>query len=162
MFSVSIALRVRDELHVAVVYDPCRQELFTASRGGGAQMDGRRVRVSGRNGLEGALIGTGFPYRSNTEWLPKYMSMLKADGVDGRRGADRGRRTDLCYVAAGRLDLLVIRPPRVDIAGSLMIREAGGIITSLTPGGDHLQTGDVIAGSPKVHEALQGILAPYL
>ena len=67
VFSVSIALRVRDQLEVGVVYDPCRQELFTAMRGGGAQVDGRRIRVSAWHGLEGALIGTGFPYRSNTD-----------------------------------------------------------------------------------------------
>ena len=78
VFSVSIAVKVRDQLEVGVVYDPCRQELYTATRGGGAQLDGRRIRVSAWPGLEGALIGTGFPYRSNVEWLPKYMPMLQA------------------------------------------------------------------------------------
>jgi myo-inositol-1(or 4)-monophosphatase len=165
VFSVSIALRVRDQLEVGVVYDPCRQELFTAMRGGGAQMDGRRIRVSSWNGLEGALIGTGFPYRSNTSWLPKYMQMLRSV-MENTAGVRRpgSAALDLCYVAAGRLDGFWEFGLNVwDIAaGSLMIREAGGTVTSLTPGGDCLETGDVIAGSPKVHEALTKLFAPYM
>ena len=165
VFSVSIALRVRDQLEVGVVYDPCRQELFTAIRGGGAQLDGRRIRVSARNGLEGALIGTGFPYRSNTTWMPKYMAMLQAV-MENTAGVRRlgSAALDLSYVAAGRLDGFWEFGLNVwDIAaGSLVIREAGGVVTSLTPGNDYLDTGDVIAGSPKVHEALQKLLAPHL
>lgn len=165
VFSVSIALRVRDQLEVGVVYDPCRQELFTTMRGGGTQVDGRRVRVSGRNDLDGALIGTGFPYRSNLEWLPKYMQMLQAV-METTAGVRRpgSAALDLCYVAAGRLDGFWEFGLNVwDIAaGSLMIREAGGIITSLTPGKDHLETGNVIAGSPKVHDALLQLLVPHL
>jgi myo-inositol-1(or 4)-monophosphatase len=164
VFSVSIALRVRDQLEVGVVYDPCRQELFTAIRGGGAQVDGRRIRVSARNDLEGALIGTGFPYRSNTVWLPKYMAMLQAV-MENTAGVRRpgSAALDLCYVAAGRLDAFWEFGLSIwDIAaGSLMIREAGGIVTSLTPG-DPLETGDVIAGSPKVHDALTKLFASHL
>lgn len=165
VFSVSIALRVREQLEVGVVYDPCRQELFTAIRGGGAQMDGRRIRVSAWSGLDGALIGTGFPYRSNTAWLPTYMPMLRAV-MENTAGVRRpgSAALDLCYVAAGRLDgfwEFGLKPWDI-AAGSLMIREAGGVVSSLTPGGDHLETGDVLAGSPKVHEALRNLLAPYL
>jgi myo-inositol-1(or 4)-monophosphatase len=164
VFSVSLALKVRDQLEVGVVYDPCRQELFTATRGGGAQVDGRRIRVSPRPGLDGALIGTGFPYRENTEWLAKYMAMLQAV-METTAGVRRpgSAALDLCYVAAGRLDGFWEFGLNVwDIAaGSLMIREAGGIVSSLTPG-DHLETGNVIAGAPKVHEALQKLLAPHL
>jgi myo-inositol-1(or 4)-monophosphatase len=165
VFSVSIALQVRGELEVGVVYDPCRQELFTATRGGGAQLDGRRVRVSGRPGLDGALIGTGFPYRSNTEWLPKYLPMLQAV-MEATAGVRRpgSAALDLCYVAAGRFDgFWEFGLSSWDIAaGSLMIREAGGMVTSLTPGGDALATGNVIAGSPKVHDALHKLLLPHL
>ncbi len=165
VFSVSIALRVRDQLEVGVVYDPCRQELFTTLRGGGAQVDGRRMRVSGRAELDGALIGTGFPYRSNTEWLPKYMLMLQAV-METTAGVRRpgSAALDLCYVAAGRLDGFWEFGLSIwdTAAGSLMIREAGGIVSSLTPGADHLETGNVIAGSPKVHEALQKLLSPHL
>jgi myo-inositol-1(or 4)-monophosphatase len=165
VFSVSIALRVRDQLEVGVVYDPSRQELFTALRGGGAQLDGRRIRVSGRADLDGALIGTGFPYRSNVDWLPKYMSMLRAV-METTAGVRRpgSAALDLSYVAAGRLDgfwEFGLSPWDI-AAGSLMIREAGGLVTSLTPRSDYLASGNVLAGSPKVHEALLKLLAPHL
>ncbi len=144
VFSVSIALRVRDQLEVGVVYDPCRQELFTATRGGGAQLDGRRIRVSAAHALEGALIGTGFPYRSNTTWLPRYMAMLRAV-MENTAGVRRpgSAALDLCYVAAGRLDgFWEFGLNLWDIAaGSLMIREAGGVVTSLTPRKDVLESG---------------------
>ncbi len=165
VFSVSIALRLRGQLEVGVVYDPCRQELFTAIRGGGAQLDGRRIRVSAQAGLEGALIGTGFPYRSNQQWLAQYMNMLRAV-MEATAGVRRpgSAALDLCYVAAGRLDgfwEFGLNPWDI-AAGSLMIREAGGLISSLTPGGDHLDTGNVLAGAPKVHGALKELLTPHL
>ncbi|MCC7256803.1 MAG: inositol monophosphatase [Gammaproteobacteria bacterium] len=165
VFSVSLALQVRGQLEVGVVYDPCRQELFTATRGGGAQLDGRRIRVSARPGLDGALIGTGFPFRSNDEWLPKYLAMLQAV-MEATAGVRRpgSAALDLCYVAAGRLDgFWEFGLHAWDIAaGVLMIREAGGMVASLTPGGEVLDTGNVIAGAPKVHEALRALLAPHL
>ncbi len=165
VFSVSIALKVRDQLEVGVVYDPCRQELFTVTRGGGAQLDGRRIRVSAWPGLEGSLIGTGFPYRSNTEWLPKYMPMLQAV-MENTAGVRRpgSAALDLCYVAAGRLDgfwEFGLSPWDI-AAGVLMIREAGGRVASLTPGKDVLETGNVIAGSPRVYDALHRLLEPHL
>jgi myo-inositol-1(or 4)-monophosphatase len=165
VFSVSLALKVRDQIEVGVVYDPCRQELFTATRGGGAQVDGKRIRVSGRPGLDGALIGTGFPYRSNTQWLDRYMRMLRAV-MEETAGVRRpgSAALDLCYVAAGRLDGFweFGLSPWDMAAGTLMIREAGGIVTSLTPGNDPVETGNVLAGSPKVHEALHQLLLPHL
>ncbi|CAG0938662.1 myo-inositol-1(or 4)-monophosphatase [Gammaproteobacteria bacterium] len=165
VFSVSIAVKVRGQLEAGVVYDPCRQELFTATRGGGAQLDGRRIRVSAWQGLEGALIGTGFPYRSNNEWLPRYMPMLQAV-MENTAGVRRpgSAALDLSYVAAGRLDGFWEFGLSIwDIAaGALMIREAGGMIASLTPGQDVLETGNVIAGSPRVCEALHRLLAPHL
>lgn len=165
VFSVSIALRVRDQIEVGVVYDPSRQELFTAMRGRGAQLDGRRVRVSGRTDLEGALIGTGFPYRSNTRWLEKYLPMLRAV-TEATAGVRRpgSAALDLCYVAAGRLDGFWEFGLSVwdTAAGSLLIREAGGLVSSLTPGRDHFETGDVLAGSPKIHAALHELLTPHL
>src|SRR5437868_9075289 len=104
-FAVSIAVERRGRIEHGVVYDPLRQELFTTSRGEGAQLDGRRIRVSSHVGLEGALIGTGFPYRSNVRYLDNYMEMLKSvmketAGIR-RPGA---AALDLAYVAAGRLD----------------------------------------------------------
>lgn len=165
VFSVSIALQVRNQLEVGVVYDPCRQELFTAMRGKGAQVDGHRVRVSNLTELEGALIGTGFPYRSNVEWLDQYLAMLKAV-MNQTAGVRRpgSAALDLCYVAAGRLDGFWEFGLSVwdTAAGTLMIREAGGIVSELTGERDHLETGNVLAGAPKIHDALQKLLSPYL
>ena len=105
VFCVSIAVQIRGRVEHAVVYDPLRQELFTASKGEGAQLDGRRIRVSGQTKLENSLIGTGFPFRSTEHPLSAYLSMLEkilqhTSGVR-RPGA---AALDLCYVAAGRLD----------------------------------------------------------
>src|SRR5262245_37846352 len=104
-FAVSIACRHRGRAEVGVVLDPMRGELFTAERGGGTQLDGRRLRVSSRPGLEGALVGTGFPYRENRRWLKSYMAMLEAV-MQATAGVRRpgAASLDLAYVAAGRLD----------------------------------------------------------
>lgn len=165
VFCVSIALRVRSQIEVAVVYDPCRQELFTAMRGAGAQLDGRRIRVSKAAGLDGALIGTGFPYRSNVKWLPRYMPMLQTV-MEQTAGVRRigSAALDLCYVAAGRLDgFWEFGLAAWDIAaGSLLIREAGGLVSGLTPDGDFLDTGNVVAGTPKVHDALRELFRATL
>ncbi len=164
-FSVSIALRRHAALEVAVVWDPCRQELFTAMRGRGAQLDGRRIRVSGQRELEGALIGTGFPYRSNTRWMKTYLAMLESvmrhtSGI--RRPGSAA--LDLGYVAAGRLDgFFEFGLETWDTAaGTLLIEEAGGLIGNLTGPGSHLDSGNVLAGSPKVHDALRDLLGPHL
>jgi myo-inositol-1(or 4)-monophosphatase len=164
VFSVSVALQVRGQLEVGVVYDPCRQELFTALRGAGAQVDGHRVRVSSLIGLEGALIGTGFPYRSNLVWLDRYMKMLRAV-MEQTAGVRRpgSAALDLCYVAAGRLDgFWELGLKSWDIAaGALMIQEAGGYVSDLGRDGDFLESGNVVAGAPKVHDALKALLLTY-
>ena len=164
-FSVSIALRRKDTLEVGVVYDPCRQELFTAIRGRGAQLDGKRVRVSERKELDGALIGTGFPFRSNTRWMKTYLQML-GSVMENTAGVRRpgSAALDLCYVAAGRLDGFFEFGLEIwdTAAGTLMIQESGGLVTNLTGTESHLDSGDVLAGNPKVHEALRALLAPHL
>ncbi|HZF27141.1 MAG TPA: inositol monophosphatase family protein [Steroidobacteraceae bacterium] len=163
-FAVSIALEHRGRLEQAVVYDPMRQELFTASRGTGAVLDGRRIRVSNQRELEGALIGTGFPYRENARWLDSYMAMLKTV-MSMTAGIRRpgSAALDLCYVAAGRLDgFWEIGLHAWDTAaGSLLIVEAGGIIGTLT-GSEYKQGGNIIAGTPKVYAALVECLAPHV
>ena len=163
-FAVSIALEHRGRLEQAVVYDPMRQELFTASRGTGAVLDGRRIRVSNLRGLEGALIGTGFPYRENARWLESYVAMMKTV-MSMTAGIRRpgSAALDLSYVAAGRLDGFweIGLHPWDTAAGSLLILEAGGLIGTLS-GGEYKQGGTIIAGSPKVYAALVECLAPHL
>lgn len=164
IFAVSIALRIKGRMSIGVVYDPNRQEFFTAIRGRGAQVDGHKIRVSGRRGLEGALIGTGFPYRSH-ERMKSYLAMLEQvllNTVDVRRPGSAS--LDLANLAAGRLDGFWEFGLNIwDIAaGSLILREAGGLISELEDQPDYLETGNIIAGSPKVHDALKKLLIPHL
>jgi myo-inositol-1(or 4)-monophosphatase len=163
-FAVSIGVQRRGRMEHAVVYDPLRQELFTASRGEGAQLDGKRIRVSAHVGLERALIGTGFPYRSNLHWLDSYMAMLKAV-MQATAGIRRpgSAALDLAYVAAGRLDAFweLGLSPWDTAAGTLLITEAGGMVGRLN-GGEYKQEGDIVAGSPKVYAPLLELLAPHV
>ncbi len=163
-FSVSIALERRGRLEQAVVYDPLRQELFTGSRGEGAQLDGRRIRVSKQRGLEGALISTGFPYRENTRWMDPYLAMLKTI-MSSTAGIRRpgSAALDLAYVAAGRTDGFweMGLNPWDTAAGTLLIQEAGGRVGTLT-GGEYKQAGHIVAGNPKVFDALVAALAPHV
>ena len=163
-FAVSLACEYRGRLEHAVVYDPMRQELYTASRGDGAQLDGRRIRVSGQTGLEGALVATGFPYRENLRWMDEYLAMLRAV-MQQTAGVRRpgAASLDLAYVAAGRTDgFWEIGLKAWDTAaGTLLITEAGGRIGTLS-GGEYRQGGNVIAGTPKVYEALLEALRPHV
>jgi myo-inositol-1(or 4)-monophosphatase len=163
-FAVSIACQVNNRIEHAVVYDPLRQEIFTASNGGGAYLDNRRLRVSKQRTLQGSLIGTGFPYRENLHYLDPYMAMLKtvmqtAAGVR-RPGA---ASLDLAYVAAGRVDgFWEIGLKAWDTAaGTLLIREAGGLVGTLD-GGEYRQNGNIVAGNPRVYMELIAALAPHL
>jgi myo-inositol-1(or 4)-monophosphatase len=163
-FAVSLACEYRGRLEHAVVYDPMRQELFTASRGDGAQLDGRRIRVSKQLELEGALVATGFPYRANARWIDEYLAMLKAV-MQQTAGIRRpgAAALDLAYVAAGRVDgFWEIGLNAWDTAaGTLLITEAGGRIGTLS-GGEYRQGGNVVAGTPKVYEALLECLRPHV
>jgi myo-inositol-1(or 4)-monophosphatase len=164
-FAVSIACQIRGRLEHAVVFDPMRQELFTASRGGGAQLEGRRIRVSKQATLEGSLIATGFPYRSDSPWLDEYLAMLKSVMTQAAGLRRPGAASlDLAYVAAGRVDgfwELGLKPWDT-AAGTLLITEAGGRVGTLA-GGDYKQEGGhIIAGTPKVYAALVETLAPHI
>ncbi|MEI6459723.1 MAG: inositol monophosphatase family protein [Pseudomonadota bacterium] len=163
-FCVSIGVQIRGRVDHAVVYDPMRQELFTASRGGGAKLEDHRIRVSNSRGLEGALIGTGLPYHSNTRWLDAYLAMLK-DVIQNTAGIRRpgSAALDLAYVAAGRTDGFweLGLSPWDTAAGSLLVTEAGGRIGTLT-GEEYELGGEVVAGSPKTYEALLALIAPHV
>lgn len=163
-YAVSIALAHRGQVTQAVVYDPNRNELFTASKGRGAYLNDRRIRVSKRTKLADSLIGTGFPYRV-FEHADTYLSIFK-ELMQKSAGLRRpgAAALDLAYVACGRLDgfyELGLSP--WDIAGgSLLISEAGGLISDLTGEGDYLNTGNVLAGNPKVFNQILQLVAPHL
>ncbi|MCP5328447.1 MAG: inositol monophosphatase family protein [Steroidobacteraceae bacterium] len=163
-FCVSIACSQRGRLEHAVVYDPMRQEVFTASRGDGARLENRRIRVSKQRGLEGALIATGFPYRANLKHLDSYLGMLKSV-MQQTAGIRRpgSAALDLAYVAAGRVDGFweIGLAPWDTAAGTLLIQEAGGRVGTLS-GGEYRQNGNIVAGSPRVYEALLELLAPHV
>lgn len=165
MFCVSIGIQIKGRMSVGVVYDPNRQELFTAIRGVGAQLDGRRIRVDTKRALDGALIGTGFPYRENDRWMEQYLNQFRAVmkvACDVRRPGSAA--LDLCYLAAGRMDgfwEFGLQPWDI-AAGSLILREAGGMISSMTDDGDYMETGNIIAGAPKVHAELEQLVKPFL
>ena len=161
-FAVSIGVRYRDRMEHGVVYDPMRDELFTASRGHGAKLNDRRLRVSKTKTLARSLIGTGFPFRE-FEQLDEYMSifrtlMTQTSGI--RRPGSAA--LDLAYVASGRLDgFWEFNLNAWDIAaGTLLIQEAGGIVTDMRGKNDFLENGDVIAGTPKIHQELVKIINP--
>jgi len=157
-FAVSIALKYENRLEQAVIYNPISQELFTATRGGGASLNNRRIRVSKRRGLEGALIGTGFPYRDDQakdldNYLKVFRSFLTKTAGIRRPGS---AALDLAYLAAGRIDgFWEMGLHSWDIAaGALLIREAGGIVTDLDGGDDYLESGNILAAGPKVFHAM--------
>jgi myo-inositol-1(or 4)-monophosphatase len=164
VFAVSFAVEYRGRLEHAVIYDPMRQELFTASRGDGAQLDGRRIRVSKQVTLDGALIGTGFPYRANARWIDDYMAMLKTV-MQSTAGIRRpgAASLDLAYVAAGRIDGFweIGLGPWDTAAGTLLILEAGGRVGTLT-GQPYTQGGHIVAATPKVFDELVTCLGPHV
>ena len=163
-FAISIALRHKGRLEQAVVYDPLKQELFTASRGSGALLNDRRIRVTKRTGLPGALLGTGFPFKQQ-QHLDVYLNTFKALFADtaGIRRAGAAA-LDLAYVAAGRLDGFweIGLSPWDTAAGALLVREAGGLIADFSGGSDFLEKGNVIAGNPKVFHAILKTIEPHL
>jgi myo-inositol-1(or 4)-monophosphatase len=165
MFAVSIGVQVKGRMEVGVVYDPARQELFTALRGGGAQLDGRKMRMDANKALEGALIGTGFPYRMNDTWMEPYLNQFRAVmGVAGDVRRPGSAALDLSYLAAGRLDgfwEFGLQPWDI-AAGTLIVREAGGIVSSITDDGDYMETGHLIAGPLKLHGELEKLLKAEL
>jgi myo-inositol-1(or 4)-monophosphatase len=163
-FAVSIALRQRGQLECAVVYDPLREEMFTAARGQGAHLNDRRLRVANRATLDGALIGTGFPFRDQRH-IDHYVGMFKAmtQATAGLRRPGSAS-LDLAYVAAGRTDgFFEIGLSPWDLAGgALLIQEAGGTVTDLAGGTRFFDTGNLVAGNFRIHHAMLELIRPYL
>lgn len=161
-FAISIAFKLKGKLDQAVIYDPIRDELYTASRGEGAKLNNRRIRVSECAKLENALVGTGFPFkypeliatyfRSFETLFPKVSDMRRAGSV----------ALDLAYVAAGKLDgHWELKLQEWDLAaGALLVKEAGGFVSDFEGKEDYLQNGNIIAGNPKIFKALLQNIQP--
>jgi myo-inositol-1(or 4)-monophosphatase len=163
VYAVSIALSFRGQVQQAVVYDPSRNDLFYASKGKGAFLNDRRLRVSKRTRILEALIGTGFPFRKGDNFQ-RYMKMFEDVMVQcaglRRPGA---ASLDLCYVAAGWYDGFFETglSPWDIAAGSLMITEAGGLVGNFTGEPDFLYQREIVAGTPRIYGQLVKTLAPY-
>jgi myo-inositol-1(or 4)-monophosphatase len=151
-YCVSIALEHKGVLTQAVVYDPSKNELFTASRGRGAFLDDRRIRASKCTHLRDALVGTGFPFKelSRLDLYLRQLRTLMGTCAGVRRAGSAA--LDLAYVAAGRMDAFwEMGLSRWDMAaGALLIQEAGGLVSDLQGGSGFLDSGDIVAAAPKV------------
>jgi myo-inositol-1(or 4)-monophosphatase len=164
VYCVSIALSVQGRIEQAVVYDPSRNDLFTATRGRGAFMNERRIRVSKRTHLPQCLISTGFPFRKGDDF-PTYLKMM-GDVMQRTAGLRRpgAAALDLAYVAAGFTDGFFetgLKPWDV-AAGSLLVTEAGGLIGNFTgESGDLLEQAECLAATPRVYAQLVSVLQPY-
>ena len=163
-YAVSIALQHGDRLEQAVVYDPQRDELFTASRGAGAQLNDKRIRVSGVNQLDGALLATGFPFKSMEHletWIETFRTLLpKTSGV--RRAGSAA--LDLAHVACGRLEGFweIGLNPWDMAAGALLIQEAGGFVGDFCGEQDYLKTGNIVGGNVKIYPEILRLIKPHL
>ncbi len=162
-YCVSIALAHKGIVSQAVIYDPVRNDLFTATRGRGAYLNDRRIRVSRRHHLRDCLIGTGFPFRDGS-FLDTYLQMMRSM-IQHTAGIRRpgAAALDLAYVAAGFYDGFweVGLNPWDVAAGSLLVLEAGGLIGDLAGDGDYLYSGQVIAANPKIYAQIVKELSPF-
>ncbi|MFU8832320.1 MAG: inositol monophosphatase family protein [Wenzhouxiangella sp.] len=163
-YSISIALQIKGRIEHGLIYDPLRQEEFTASRGEGAFLNSQRIRVSGRNDLAGAMLATAFPFRKR-RLLPAYQGMFDAlfEKVEDVRRAGTAS-LDLAYVACGRLDgywELGLEPWDL-AAGALMVQEAGGVVMDIAGGEKWLESGHIIAAPFKLVTAMRHAIEPHV
>lgn len=162
-YAVSIAQAKNGVLEHAVVYDPNTNEMFTASRGAGAFLNDRRIRVSRRTRLNEALIGTGFPFRQ-FDHVDAYLAMFK-ELTQKTAGIRRpgAASLDLAYVASGRFDGFweMGLSPWDMAAGVLLIQEAGGLVSDLSGEANYLTTGNLVAGTPKIFGQLLPIIQAW-
>jgi len=165
-FGVSIACLYRGWPEHAVIVDPVRGEEFTASRGRGARLNGRRIRVSDLQGLEGALLGTGIPFKNHCDELMQPYAASLATLAAQTAGIRRAGASclDLAYVAAGRLDAYwEVGLSQWDIAaGVLLVREAGGLIADTDGSDNYLDSGNIVCGTPRCFKAVLQVVRPLL
>ncbi len=163
IYCVSIALAVKGKVEQAVIYDPSRNDLFTATKGRGSYMNNRRIRVAKRTRLQECLISTGFPFRQNDDFNT-YLRMM-GDVMQRTAGLRRpgAAALDLAYVAAGFTDGFFetgLQPWDV-AAGSLLITEAGGLVGNLSGDADFLEQHECLAANPRVYGQLVSVLGKY-
>ncbi len=163
-FAISIALKVKGKLDQAVIFDPIRGELFTASRGKGAQLNGFRIRVQNHKNLSGTILATGFPHKQK-QHSQAYMAMFSAlflQTSDLRRAGSAA--LDLAYVAAGRVDgfFEIGLKPWDTAAGELLVIEAGGLVTDFAGGHGHARSGNIVASSTRLQKEILKNIRPHL
>lgn len=163
VYCVSIALSVKGRVEHAVVYDPTRNDLFTATRGRGAFLNDRRIRVSKRTRLGECLLSTGFPFRPGDNF--KTYQLMMADVMPRTAGVRRpgAAALDLAYVAAGFTDGFFEAGLSIwDVAaGSLLVTEAGGLVGNFTGEADFLEQAECLAASPRIYGQLVALLGKY-
>ena len=152
-FTISIAITYRNRLEHGVIYDPERDEFFTASRGKGAHLNGKRIRISQSKQLETALLATNAPYRHDIQQINTYLQILKSLlPICGDIRHMGSASLDLAYVACGRLDGFFQMGLKIwDIAaGILLVKEAGGLVCDIQGGEEYLKTGNLIVGNSAI------------
>jgi myo-inositol-1(or 4)-monophosphatase len=163
-YCISIALQEKGVLTQSVIYDPVRNDLFTATKGRGAFLNDRRIRVTNRSKLQESLISTGFPFKDYS-YLDTYLDIFK-DMIKKTSGIRRpgSAALDLAYVAAGYSDgFFEINLSPWDIAaGALLVQEAGGIVGDFEGNESWLKSGNIVAGNPKVFGQMLQVIAPHL
>jgi myo-inositol-1(or 4)-monophosphatase len=161
MYSVSIGLEFRGQIHCGAVYDPVRDEMFSATRGDGAQLNGKSIRVSKISSLEGALLLTGFPY-SIHERIRRALGLFRAFLLESqavRRGGSAA--LDLCHLAMGRCDGFweLDLSPWDTAAGSIIVEEAGGRVTGFGEETFRVESREILASNGRIHDAMIRVLA---
>jgi len=155
-FCISIAVRIKGRTEVAVVYDPMRNELFSAVRGQGTQLNGYRLRGGTARDLDGTILATGFPFKLKQHATPyiNILGKLFTQCADFRRNGSAA--LDLAYVAAGRVDgyFEIGLKPWDFAAGELLVREAGGLVTDFVGAHGYMHSGNIVAGNPRVVKAM--------
>lgn len=163
-FAVSIALKVKGKLDQSVIFDPIRGEIFTASRGKGAQLNGMRIRVKNHKDLSATILATGFPFKQKqhtTAYMAMFSSLFQKSSDLRRAGS---AALDLAYVASGRVDgfFEIGLKPWDTAAGELLVIEAGGLVTDFTGGHNHGVSGNIVASSTRLQKEILKEIRPHL